>query len=471
MILCALGVLLVAVSRRKDAGSATTSETGRPLRAVALHLVSYLAVAVLLYWNAFSLGLLSDDFVILARASESAWWVRGGWDYFRPLTFALWRAIGAAPVPTDVTLHLVNIVLHAGNATLTAVLARRFGLGTRAAAAAGLLFLVFPASVEPVAWASGIQDVAMASTCLGFCVVATCRQQAPWHLAAAVVLLLAGLGFKETAIAMPLLAVAAAVAAGVRIPWRILGSCVLIVGGYLAWRLLAGDVPAEHMALPSRYVAKELLSRTFGTLALPFTKDETARFLPAAFLVASSHVIAFSVVAWRAAGAGARAARLAVLAAWALAAVVPVYSLFFVTDDLQGGRYLYLAVPAWAVLVAGVLDIDAPAARARRTAVLLVATLVAIWVAGAQWHLADWRRAAAMRDLVLNGIRQESRLSRCAVVTVLGVPDSVGGAYVFRNGLAEALHRKGILTPQQSLGAGSPDCTVDVTPAHSPGTP
>jgi hypothetical protein len=288
---------------------------------------------------------------------------------------------------------------------------------------------------------------------------------------AAVALLLAGLGFKETAIAMPLLAVAAAVAAGVRIPWRSIGASVVIVGGYLAWRLLAGDVPAEHTALPSRYVAKELLSRAFGTLALPFTKEETARFLPVAFLLASSHVFAFSVAAWRAADAAPRVARLAVLAAWVLAAVGPVYSLFFITDDLQGSRYLYLAVPAWAIMAAGVLDIDSPASRARRTAVLLMAVLVAVWVTGTQWHLADWRRAAAMRDQVLNGIQQESRRSACTVLTVLGVPDSVGGAYVFRNGLAEALHRKGILAPRQSLGAGSPDCTIDVTPARPTSTP
>jgi protein O-mannosyl-transferase len=63
--------------------------------------------------------------------------------------------------------HLVNVLLHAGSATLLVAWLERMGVWPRAALLGGLIFLVHPANVEAVAWISQLKSCAALALALG----------------------------------------------------------------------------------------------------------------------------------------------------------------------------------------------------------------------------------------------------------------------------------------------------------------
>jgi len=130
--------------------------------------------------------------------------------------------------------------------------------------------------------------------------------------------------------------------------------------------------------------------------------------------------------------------------------IAPVYSMFDVSGTLQGSRYVYLAVAGWSILMATLLL----PARSRLDLFLVVAAC-AIGVIGVRLNLVPWTRAAAMRDEVLSAV-ERARASGCSDVWIRNVPDSVQGAYVFRNGLAEAI------APTTLSTAAPPSCWISV---------
>jgi hypothetical protein len=129
------------------------------------------------------------------------------------------------------------------------------------------------------------------------------------------------------------------------------------------------------------------------------------------------------------------------MAAWIVIAVGPVYRYFDISRTLEGSRYLYLASAGWAILIVS-MSVTAmswiganPAARAA------VATLVVIvWALILRTHLVPWREASALRDETLNAASATITQRGCGPgSTFREQPDSVRGAYVFRNGFAEAI--------------------------------
>jgi hypothetical protein len=71
---------------------------------------------------------------------------------------------------------------------------------------------------------------------------------------------------------------------------------------------------------------------------------------------------------------------------------------------------------------------------------------------GVQVHLTSWREAALIREQVLAAAEDTLRNAQCSPVSYLGAPDSVRGAYVFRNGLSEAIALRTGAKPVQSSG-------------------
>ena len=117
-------------------------------------------------------------------------------NYYRPLPVAvytlLWVAGGGTPWP----FHLLNVLLHAGNAVLVAALVLRLTRERALALGAGCLFAVHPLATEAVAWISGLPELLYAAALLGFLHL---HLSGKTVLAAGVLLL--GLLSKETAFA------------------------------------------------------------------------------------------------------------------------------------------------------------------------------------------------------------------------------------------------------------------------------
>ena len=126
----------------------------RHVTLLSLALVGVWAVA--LYSYILRLPFFRDDMVMLLWLREMPWgrlWVDAtGFPYYRPLSFSTLKLSELAfGWPEPISLHVLNLALHAANSTMVALLAHRFfeGNGKRIAAiAAGLLFAAYPFTYE-----------------------------------------------------------------------------------------------------------------------------------------------------------------------------------------------------------------------------------------------------------------------------------------------------------------------------------
>jgi hypothetical protein len=408
---------------------------------------AWIAASLLLYYQSLSIGLLSDDFVLVTLSPLGT-----DWQFFRPLPLAAWKIV--YPLAGPMGLHVLNATLHGINAflvfRLTAVLladARRLQ-----SVAAGALFLTFPAAVEPVAWAAGVFDVALVTaglTYLNALLRSTSGVSVPTLAALAAALLC-----KETAVALPVLGWCLRLVAPVH-----LGTLAWSTGmavAFTAMRMFSSDAP--EISAPLGYFLKEMVSRPFATLGTPFTGLELSQ-APAIFGVVPQLVLAALVMGYlfhRRHGV-----RPLVPASWILLGVAPLLSYFFISDTLQGSRYLYLPLVGWSVLVVHLSD-----AGDRKHlgvfATLLVSIIILYGVAGSGRHQAAWVTAAATRDVILLEAQRAVAARECETAAFAGIPDSDEGAYLFRNGFVEAARAAGVQV--------SPSAAVDCTFTWRDGT-
>lgn len=420
------------------------------------------AASILLFWPALSVGLLSDDFVLLERAEGPRWlsWM-AQW-HFRPLPLWLFGVVDRAWKDPAGPLHWMNMALHATNAYLVSRLAARLGLHRRSALLAGGLFLAYPAAVEAVVWCSGVQDVLMTTAALAF--VLAVGAEWPFGARAAVCAASLAVGFltKETAVVFPCLAVAAFAGRGGADSRKRLGLMVgggVLAAGYVALLFGLGAVPPSYVAPVSRYALKELLVRLFATLAAPWSQQ--ALDLVPALTAASVTLFTLLVVAclpvWtlRSAPLGL-AAR---MVSWILLSIAPTAPFFYVGSELQGSRYTYLAEVGFAILfVEGIEQARVRVGASAEGAALagLLVLVVSAWAV--RIHLHAWVDAGHLRDDVVEQASREA--GNCASVAFAGVPDHIRGAYVFRNGLPEALRR---WAPHVGSGISSGEAACRVT--------
>jgi hypothetical protein len=405
-------------------------------------LPAFLGFALLVYWPALDVGLLSDDFVLLRWAGEGEWIPRE-WPYVRIIPLLVWRTAewvaGAAHVA--LALHLINVLVHGANGWLVGRLACALGAERSLGSGSALLFIAYPTTVEAAVWASAMPDVLVTTFVLIALVTALTAERATLALIVAASCGAAALITKENAIAIgPLLlssALVAPVAARRRLVTTGLAACA-ITALYLAWRIASGLLE-EAVAPPvDRLAIKNFITGPFAVLGLPAHQlaIDAARWAWTAWTAALAGIAATAAFVWR---RDAQTARTALWgAAWILVALAPTFGFFAVTSDLQGTRYLYLSTVAWCVAPA--IHFRAPGRAFSAAAILVLAGAIALCATTTRRHLVPWRDAAAVRDRVLHA---SNRLGAgCRQAYVSGVPDNVAGAYVFRNGLTEALQRE-----------------------------
>ena len=433
MWLVAACLLFTLTSRRSVAVREPPAQPWRPPAGMTVVAAVVLAVAV--YYPALGLGFLSDDFTLAGFAAHNQFFGES-WAFRRPLPLLCYKAAGGHPA----ALHLFNVVLHGVNAALVSRLAMVFGLAAAQASVAGLLFLLFPAHLEAVAWCAGIQDVLMTTGVLGSILAATVSS-APLSMAA----LIASLFSKETAVAAPVL-----MWLSNRQRWRVAAAALAVAGAYAVWRIATVPLTEGYAAAPSLYTLKELLVRPFATLTVPF---HTARLITWPWLgtlLVGGMAVLIVRAAWAWRGSRRQIWMASALALWVVVSVAPVYSMFDVSGTLEGSRYVYLPAAGWSMFIAALLM----PVRWRRE-LGLVAAVCAIGLIGVRMNFVAWTSAARMRDDVLAAAAR-AKAAGCTVIWIRNVPDSVHGAYVFRNGLAEAV------APVAISPTAPPDCWITV---------
>jgi hypothetical protein len=441
LIVVSLSVVVAGFGRRRAPRSAAGTAPVAPPSAAWC--AALMASALLLYVPALTIGLLADDFVHLARPVTEAM-SPGAWQFYRPLPVVVWKLLHAGGGP--VALHGLNVALHGANAWLLLRLAVRLGAGRELAWLSVALFLFFPASVEAVAWASGIFDVALVFFGLIFLNAAL----APGRAALALAALAAALLTKETAVALP----AIALLLWFRSPQdrRVIAGSFLLVTAYVLTRTAAGIEFPPPAKAGFQYLAKEALARPFASLSTPWTAAEIRQHPAALGLLPA--VMLLSVVITRATGT-CSPLRLLGSAGWTVLATLPLLGAFFVADDLRGSRYLYLPLCGWSLLIADLLDVRPPGLR-KALAWTAGGLAVAIGTLGVRAHLRPWTEAAAARDRIVISARSAIASADCSTIAFEKVPESLNGAYVFVNGLHEALG----LDSEVGPSTRSPACSL-----------
>jgi hypothetical protein len=401
------------------------------------------SLAIVLYWPAFSVGYLSDDFILVQQATV---WHFGpvAPQLFRPLPLAIWSLLLNSGTGA-VGIHALNVLLHGTNAYLTARIVGGWIQGRWLPILAGVVVLTSPLAPEAVAWGAGVFDVASTTLLLSAVLVARRYESQPTlgTRILLLVLVLAALLCKETAAIGPVLV---GVDAWVRkaISKRLIQDLVLIaigVGLIMGARMYWQGSPA----LPpvTKYRLQRVLFDSFGSLVAPWHSElfrwRSALFgfsgLAATLLLTSFFVLSRSARETRAIVAGAL---------WVLVSLLPVLPLFYVSPALEGSRYLYLATVGWAAILIIAASEVHTGSRMNVIVAALVVLTIALAVYGTRVHLQSWLRASALRDRVLAAAVANKALRDCEVTALQELPQSVQGAYVFSNGAREAFGNLGL---------------------------
>ena len=328
LAICCSAPIVAALRRTPAAPASPMMDTVSALRYLPAIAVVATSASLFLYWPVLFTGFLSDDYVHMATVARGSLELGSG-SFFRPASFLLWRnmtGLGAE----DVALHVVNLALHAANAVLTYIVAVRLGLSVWCGIAASAVFLTFPTSVEAVSWISALPDVLATTWCLLLLCLLPDTQHRGVALLAAVVFM-AALCTKETAVAIPLIAVAS-YGTPRRLPERsrwLLGASALLALAFTAWRILNVTPDLDFLQGPSRYLLKNMVSNATAALVLPWKQDWLDANVIGVFMWSAALAILFTRGFVRAAQDSGVATNLARLSAWIMLAIAPVYTMFF----------------------------------------------------------------------------------------------------------------------------------------------
>lgn len=403
------------------------------------------AVVAILYGRTVGIGFLSDDFLYLAWASDSFGTLVSRLTTesyprtLRPLLAPLWwlsATLGSAAV-----IRVVSLSAHLANSYLVHRLAARPGSSPFGPLAAGTLFAAFPLSPEAVAWPSGAFDLVACLCALGSLSLlprdqSWTTEEARKRSWLAVCLYGVGLFAKESILLLPVVAFLLFGRSVRRGAWGM--TCVGT--GYLALRFSLFGGPGGYLSsdggsLLSLSRLPSVLSAAAHTLALQIphrvlvpAKDSGSLELP---LLAASVVLLIGLFA----GGRIRkpVASLIRSSSAFLTALLPVMPILGVEWHHEGSRLLYFP---FAVVVIGLSRAFIDCNRMGRTATggLLVLWAVTTWI-----NTESWVRAGHAVDKTLEAVvRVEHQLPTGALVLV-DTPESVEGAYVFRNGLPQAV--------------------------------
>jgi hypothetical protein len=431
--------------------------------AIAISVVASFVV----YQPAVRIGLLSDDYALLMWARRLELMPRD-WGQIRPLPIIVWglmaQATSAASTPA--ALHALNIALHGLNAALVGLIATRLTMSRGAALAASAIFLAMPVAVEPVAWSSGVFDVMLGTFGLLLALLATAGPQLnAGGQALSMLIAVAMLATKETGVVAGPLFLLLHWARWGRIDRSAAGvgiAHVALAIAYALTRELTGRL--DHRLTPHVDVQTmgRLLAGIGRAVILPLHEDVVGAYPLLAIGCAVGIVLA--VVWWlvrcRHSPQTVRIAMLAV--AGTLLCVAPTIRIFAVTADLQGTRYVYLASAWWSIALGSALleGLRTPAVRVGATAITCLVVVGA--VAATRAHLTPWIAARHERDRVL--LHLISLPASCRQVAATVATDNVAGAYVFRNGLNEALATLGRSYEWVESAQAAPECQVNLGP-------
>lgn len=443
-------------------------------------LAGSIGLSIILCAPVLNAPLVSDDWVLLdALVRKGIWgaWGGGGHEmlgFFRPLmTLTLWVNLKIGGL-NPLGYHLVNAVIHGIAAWLVLIvvwlLLVRLGRETRNSAimilGAWLLFLVHPSHGEPVAWVSSRPDLMACALALGALAMWISASGRPasgsLRRGLAGLLFVLALLAKESAIVLPLIILAyefilgSSGSVGSRIPralrrtWPLFLILILflIVRAAALGHAVGGYGSGRILAINPVFWARNLAAATIRS-ALPAIASPGSKIIyPAIVLLFAAGVLAalaYQVIKMRSHGVKGphRAPVIAFCLAAFLISLAPIINLPLSIRSSEGERFIYLASAFMAMAMAiGIGTI------LRRSCNSILCAIVCLYFVGMAHSLGVWREAGAIAGSIVHQVQSGTRMKGIEWIEVTNLPDHYRGAYVFRNGFAEALRLNGISKEQ-----------------------
>lgn len=419
-------------------------------------LTGFVLCGIVIYVEPLTSSLLSDDFVILKAVKDNGAfgiWTSLDADFFRPLSslafywgYRCW-SLDAFP------FHLAVVLAHSVSSLLVCFIAY-YMLGETGVSrprrrllsvAAGLIFLVLPSHSEPVSWIAAGIDVYAALFALGSFLTYIRYRSAPGRglLAASICLFALSLLSKESALGLPLVLVA--YEAYLRIsrrrylkpPYADLRLAIphfAVVGLYLLLRraclgtFIGGYGAGVHLNFTPLRIAVGLACMPTRTYLPPM--PTRALSLAVFLLIVLAALTAVGITHFR------RRRHVPGMALLMLVSycifLLPVINLSAHLVDTQGERFVYSASAFGAILLVIVLGY---LLENRRHLTVTLACLLIAYAALLLRSNHNWKRASGIAERVVSSLGD---LGNARDIYVLNLPDNIGGAYIFRNGLNEA---------------------------------
>jgi len=400
----------------------------------------YVAVFVVVFavWTpAIKNGLVQDDYVS-TLLSPGRWRLESFRQYFVPAT-APDAAPYLRPLPpltfhVDQVLfgadragawHLTSIALHALNAVLLAAILRR-PFGVAAAVAAALVFGFHPVHTESVGWITARFDL-MAATFLLSSVLLFVRRRAGFSAVAFALALLS----KESAVMFPVLLTAYLL--WKRRPARDALWHWAILAGYIAYRWVVLGNPGITSTWAPDIGGWFLKPWAAFVFPLPGSAGgwSLAGGLPVAIWCAAVAVCAAIVLLLL-----RRPVRTLVFVLAVMVVLLPAIPVFQLGPNFEFGRYLYVSIAVWSVVIG--LAFRAPTRTAR---VVLGVYLVVLLAAGVSPRV-KFHQAGATGKAVVEATKDAlGQPAPGASIVAYGVPLRKSGWIVFGDYLGLALNR------------------------------
>lgn len=406
------------------------------------------------YGGVVSAFFVADDFNYLnialpAQTFAKATGIEDGWVFFRPLTgISFWvNALLFGKNPTS--YHLVGLLFHGINAFLVARLTWQLFANRAGAAIGGMCFAVFPVHPEALTWISARADVLCATGTL-LCVSGFLNFLRAENRTLPLVETLFGfvwaLAAKDSAMVMPIvLLLVLGCSRDRQSPGRRrqtlygFGGIVLLFVAYLVVRFSVlggfGGHPGEE---GSRHLQIDLPTAT------RFAVDAVrCMFMPGTTTIAPLTCLVLILALGGMMIRHASPARFTRLT-WPMLAIfflllAPVANIMVIDlETAQQTRFLYTP-SAFACTALGVLVGTTAAAHNSRLLYGVGLLLVLGYTVNVCLENRRWRRAGDQVESILQQLEEITKKRHYSEVFIHGLPDSVEGASVFRNGFDTAI--------------------------------
>jgi hypothetical protein len=454
---------------------------------LALSKTSHLLVLTAIVWLVFARTLssyfLADDFGEVAYASRifaghyELLWSDFTSNFMQVPGMAVWRPWLMVSLFTDFCIwranplgfYLTNLLSYNVVVILFYLLIRNLTQGSQAirgavaALLASALFAVSPLHCESVSWVVGRVDIICAVfylACLNSYLIAERafasgqKKRGKQLIALAIVAFWLAMWCKEMAIGAPVMVTAMILLFGQRPlawknTWQIaapiwISTIVYFVLRYMALGTLLGGYvqgigDSQAANALSRWLDLDTVKRLFFPLAHNIFGDHPWQFLALQLL----YTVLLSLILLRLASISLSLRWAVFIAIWATTCLAPLYKLWGLGYDLEGGRFCFFLtmplslVPTTLILLQGKKRFLAPKIDKAISSIGIISTMLATLILGKAAYITnlDWVHAG---HEVRECSKQASAISSKCVdhekILILGIPKRHGGAHMMLNG-------------------------------------